>query len=101
MNGILRTGQLWRSVLGPKVITSRFFADHSGTQRPKNTSKVLSAAAKGVAGVSKDRITLHGVDGASVSITSLDEAQKIAKRRGLRLVKESDFDGKSQRPVYK
>lgn len=51
-------------------------------------------------GEKTEKITLNGTDG-SISITSLEEAQKIAKRRGLKLVKEMELDGKSQRPVYR
>ncbi|XP_065080255.1 translation initiation factor IF-3 [Ochlerotatus camptorhynchus] len=46
------------------------------------------------------KITLVGPDQA-VSIVSLDEAQKISKRRDLKLVKIVDLDMKTQRPVYK
>lgn len=77
-----------------------FIRNYAAQQKVRNTSKVLAAADKEAAGVSKDKVTLRGIDGA-VSITSLDEAQKIAKRRGLKLMKETDLDGKSQRPVYK
>lgn len=109
MNGLLRTGRLWRRVLAgqPLAVQQKYafirnYADHSGAQQKvRNTSKVLAAADKGAVGVNKDKVTLLGVDGA-VSITSLDEAQKIAKKRpGLKLIKEKDLDGKSQRPVYK
>lgn len=45
------------------------------------------------------KITLINVD--EVSIVTLEEAQKISKRRDLKLVKIVDVDTKSQRPVYK
>lgn len=54
------------------------------TRKPKTTPKV----------------TLVGPD-QSVSIVNLDEAQKISKRRDLKLVKIIDVDLKTQRPVYK
>ncbi|XP_030745807.1 uncharacterized protein LOC115874708 [Sitophilus oryzae] len=41
---------------------------------------------------------LHGED---ITITTLEEAQKIAKRRDLKLVRIIDLDTKTQRPVYK
>lgn len=105
MNGLLRTGLLWRRVLAgqPLAVQQKyaFIRNYAEQQKVRNTSKVLAAADKGAVGVSKDKVTLLGVDGA-VSITSLDEAQKIAKKRpGLKLIKEKDLDGKSQRPVYK
>lgn len=115
MNGILRSSTLlWRTVLTaahqqrqvlqniqPSIVsgTARYLAEQSGAQKVRNTSKVLSADKKGAAH-NQDKITLHGADG-SISITSLDEAQKLAKRRGLKLMKETDLDGKSQRAVYK
>lgn len=46
------------------------------------------------------KITLVSLDN-SVTVTVLDEAQRLAKRRKLNLVKVSDLDSKTQRPVYK
>lgn len=45
------------------------------------------------------RITL--ISGEEVKITTLEEAQRISKRRDLKLVKIIDLDAKTQRPVYK
>lgn len=45
------------------------------------------------------KITL--LSGDQLTITTLEEAQKISKRRDLRLVKIVDVDTKTQRPVYK
>lgn len=42
---------------------------------------------------------LSGQD--DISVTTLEEAQKLAKRRDLKLVKIIDIDTKTQRPVYK
>lgn len=36
-----------------------------------------------------------------VSITSLQDAQKLADRRSLKIVKIIDLDTKTQRPIYK
>jgi translation initiation factor IF-3 len=44
-------------------------------------------------------ITLIGTDN-SLAVVSLSEAEKIAKRRDLKLVKKIDTDTKTQRPVY-
>nr|CAI5857162.1 unnamed protein product [Callosobruchus analis] len=41
---------------------------------------------------------LHGND---LTVTTLEEAQKISKRRDLKLVKIVDLDTKTERPVYK
>ncbi|KAL1513090.1 hypothetical protein ABEB36_002559 [Hypothenemus hampei] len=45
------------------------------------------------------KITL--LSGEDISLSTLEEAQKIAKRRDLKLVKILDLDTKTQRPVYK
>ncbi|XP_044254323.1 translation initiation factor IF-3, mitochondrial [Tribolium madens] len=45
------------------------------------------------------KITL--ITGDNVSITTLQEAEKISKRRDLKLVKIVDVDTKTQRPVYR
>ncbi|XP_012230756.2 translation initiation factor IF-3 [Linepithema humile] len=37
----------------------------------------------------------------SITVTVLEEAQRLAKRRNLNLVKISDFDSKTERPSYK
>lgn len=45
------------------------------------------------------RITLVHANG--MEITTLEEAQKVAKRRDLKLVKLIDADTKTHRPIYK
>lgn len=45
------------------------------------------------------RITL--LSGNDVTVTTLDEAEKLSKRRDLKLVKIIDLDTKTQRPIYK
>ncbi|KAJ8984951.1 hypothetical protein NQ317_007820 [Molorchus minor] len=45
------------------------------------------------------KITL--IQGDELTVTSLEEAQKLSKRRDLKLVKIIDLDTKTQRPVYK
>ncbi|XP_058835858.1 translation initiation factor IF-3, mitochondrial [Topomyia yanbarensis] len=56
----------------------------TGTKKPKTSPK----------------ITLVGTDD-SVTIVSMDEAQKISKRRDLKLVRIIDVEVKTQRPVYR
>lgn len=46
------------------------------------------------------KVTLIGQD-ESISIVNLEEATKISNRRNLKLVKVSDLDSKTQRPVYR
>jgi translation initiation factor IF-3 len=45
-------------------------------------------------------VTLIGTD-SSLAVMSLTEAEKIAKRRDLKLVRVIDIDTKTQRPVYR
>lgn len=45
------------------------------------------------------KITL--IQGNNLTVTTLEEAQKLSKRRDLRLVKILDLDTKTERPVYK
>lgn len=45
------------------------------------------------------RITL--LNGSEITITTLEEAQKLSKRRDLKLVKIVDLDTKTQRPIYR
>lgn len=85
-------------------------SNHHQIQYASKSSKaaVGDAATGGEVGVAAGakkskpapKITLVGSD-QSVSIVSLDEAQKISKRRDLKLVKIVDSDMKTQRPVYK
>ncbi|XP_026468579.1 uncharacterized protein LOC113372460 [Ctenocephalides felis] len=46
------------------------------------------------------RITLISSD-ESISVTTLEEAKKISTRRDLKLVKITDMDTKTQRPIYR
>lgn len=45
------------------------------------------------------KITL--ISDSLVSVTTMEEAQKLSKRRDMKLVKIVDLDSKTQRPVYK
>jgi len=56
-------------------------------QRPKTVPKPL--------------VSLLGPDKDALQVVLLEEAEKIAKRRGLRLEKVSDPEGKSQRATYR
>lgn len=47
------------------------------------------------------KITLLSSDSNNITVTTLEEAQRIAKRRDLKLVKLLDLDTKSERPVFK
>ncbi|XP_041782632.1 translation initiation factor IF-3 [Anopheles merus] len=69
------------------------------------TSKPQEPAVAGAANHNKKaktspKVTLIAAD-ESISIVNLDEAGKIANRRNLKLVKITDLDTKTQRPVYR
>lgn len=79
-------------------ILSRYFAKE--TFAPQNTSKALKTQNKDGSTKDREKITLLGVDN-SITITTLDDAQKLAKRRDLVVVKENHLDSKTQRPTYR
>uniref|UniRef100_A0A182JPL8 Translation initiation factor 3 N-terminal domain-containing protein n=1 Tax=Anopheles christyi TaxID=43041 RepID=A0A182JPL8_9DIPT len=69
------------------------------------TSKPQEPGVAGAANLSKKtktspKVTLVSSD-ESISVVNLDEAVKISNRRNLKLVKITDLDTKTQRPVYK
>lgn len=63
-------------------------------------STVLKSSEKNKKSKSEPKVTLLGINNAT-SITTLEEAQKISKRRNLKLVQIQEMDTKTQRPVYK
>lgn len=64
---------------------------------PKNEGTFDKGSRKNL---SSPKITLLSTD-STPSVVSLEEAQKLSKRRNLKLVKVVDFDRKTSRPVYK
>ncbi|XP_053967150.1 translation initiation factor IF-3 [Anastrepha ludens] len=73
----------------------------SACMRTKKTGAATDSSSAGTAQPqSLSKITLVQPN-QSIAITTLKEAQKLAKRRELHLVKQQDFDTKTQRPIYK
>ncbi|XP_058129367.1 translation initiation factor IF-3 [Anopheles ziemanni] len=66
-------------------------SDEAGKGDASNTTRKPKTSPK---------VTLISSD-ESISIVNLDEAVKISNRRNLKLVKISDLDTKTQRPVYR
>ncbi|XP_024877342.1 uncharacterized protein LOC112458129 [Temnothorax curvispinosus] len=64
------------------------FLGSDGTKKPRPKTEPVP------------KITLVSPDN-SITVTVLEEAQRLAKRRDLTLVKVNDLDGKTQRAVYK
>lgn len=77
-----------------KIINQQFFS----SKPPVSTNPDEPAKKKKTIPIPK--ITLLAPD-ENVQVTSLEEAQKLAKRRDLKLVKIIDLDTKTQRPIYK
>ncbi|XP_058066668.1 translation initiation factor IF-3 [Anopheles bellator] len=73
----------------------------------KTTKPDSGSESRGATGARSERkakispkVTLIGSD-ESISVVNLEEATKISNRRNLKLVKVSDLDTKTQRPVYR
>jgi translation initiation factor IF-3 len=94
-------GMLW----GLNSTTSRFSCLYSTNARttPKaSDSSVLKPTAASSRKHKSDSgpiITLIGTDN-NPSVMSLSDAEKIAKRRDLKLIRIVDLDTKTQRPIY-
>uniref|UniRef100_A0A1Q3FGZ0 Putative translation initiation factor-3 n=1 Tax=Culex tarsalis TaxID=7177 RepID=A0A1Q3FGZ0_CULTA len=81
-------------LIPPEVVS---FAQLSSKSAKPPASDALAAPKKPKVA---PKITLIALD-QSLSIMNLDEAQRISKRRDLKLVKIIDLEMKTQRPVYK
>ncbi|XP_058789294.1 uncharacterized protein LOC131663147 [Phymastichus coffea] len=71
----------------------------SGTPGKPGDPKTLEQAKK-KKGITSPQITLISSND-EVSTMSLEQAEKLSKRRDLKLVKIVDFDTKTEKPVYK
>lgn len=87
-------------LLTPEVGASLVNFSSKSSKPPTSGNDNLAAAAAARKPKLAPKITLIAQD-QSVSVVNLDEAQKISKRRDLKLVKIIDLDMKTQRPVYK
>lgn len=74
----------------PLGVCNSFSSKASSETQEKSNKKKTAAIPK---------ITL--LNGEELTVTTLEEAQKLSKRRDLKLVKLVDFETKTQRPVYK
>lgn len=75
--------------IGINIVDKKSDDQENGTTKPKKPKKEL-----------KTYITLLGVDN-SMSITTVEDAKKLADRRNYTLEKVLDFDPKNSRAVYK
>ncbi|KAL9702953.1 hypothetical protein quinque_006471 [Culex quinquefasciatus] len=97
-SGFLRHSGSTIRLVPPEVILGSANFSSKSSKPPNNESLAAAAAAKKPKTAPK--ITLIAQD-QSVQVVNLDEAQRISKRRDLKLVKIIDLDLKTQRPVYK
>lgn len=95
-------GKLW----GLNSATSRFSCLYSTDARTTSPKASDSAVLKPTATSSRKHksdsgpiITLIGTDNNPL-VVSLSDAEKIAKRRDLKLIRIVDLDTKTQRPIY-
>lgn len=49
----------------------------------------------------KDFLKITLLQNENITVTGLEDAKNLAKRRSLHLVKIQDMDSKTQRPIYK
>uniref|UniRef100_U5EQP9 Putative translation initiation factor-3 n=1 Tax=Corethrella appendiculata TaxID=1370023 RepID=U5EQP9_9DIPT len=77
------------------ISTSKFLLNSSNSSSSQNESATKPDSKK-----KQTQITLI-LPGDSVEVCTLEIAQKISKRRDLKLVKIVDLDTKSERPIYK
>nr|CAD7456743.1 unnamed protein product [Timema tahoe] len=97
-----RIGSLWvsnKSVVFSfeKSTLNRFYsAINTNSNATKSPDGVGAKKRKEIEQI----ITLLGTDGNIVSVISLLEAQKLSKRRNLKLLKIVEYDSKSGRPTY-
>ncbi|XP_069679078.1 translation initiation factor IF-3 [Periplaneta americana] len=75
-------------------------SSESTPSKASNTAKTTETQKKNKKQDSGPVITLIGTDN-NITILSLLEAEKISKRRDLKLIKVVDLDTKTQRPIYK
>lgn len=94
----------WCHFMPAAVLTSALtqrrigYLNYSTNNAEKNNQDKGTEAKKKKPPIPK--ITLLSTDGI-MSVVSLEEAQKLSKRRDLKLLKVSDSDSKHQRAVYK
>lgn len=77
--------------------SSVFFNPHK--QIPNTTSNNDNSSAAQKKHKDSPKITL--IQNQNITVTALEEAKHLAKRRSMHLVKVQDMDAKTQRPVYK
>lgn len=83
----------------PALILNRDFSSTLRFQQKQNVDSKNSSDDDKKKKKDSVKITLLGKNN-NVTVTSLEEAQKLSHRRNMTLMKVQDFDVKTQRPVY-
>jgi Translation initiation factor IF-3, N-terminal domain. len=94
--------KLWDQNSVASTFSYLYSTDTKNTLQKASDSAVRKSAATSSRKLKNDPgpvVTLIGTDN-SLAVVSLLEAEKIAKRRDLKLVRIIDIDTKTQRPVY-
>lgn len=89
--------EILRTVVQINTIKKRLLASDTNSKETETDSTLIKPKKKKKVGL---RITLISVD-STMSVITLQEAEKISKRRNLKLVKVSDANSQSERPTYK
>uniref|UniRef100_A0A182R143 Translation initiation factor 3 N-terminal domain-containing protein n=1 Tax=Anopheles farauti TaxID=69004 RepID=A0A182R143_9DIPT len=89
---------LWPTVPATSVSNGLFYS--TKTSKPQEPGFGGGASGPNRKAKTSPKVTLISSD-ESISIVNLDEAVKISNRRNLKLVKITDLDTKTQRPVYR
>ena len=94
--------KLWGRKAMAATFSYFYSTDTRSTPQKASDTAVQKSAATSTRKLKNDTgpvVTLIGTD-SSLTVMSLSEAERIAKRRELKLVKIIDIDTKTQRPVY-
>lgn len=81
-----------------KTTTNLYEPHKQKTETTLQTEAVVSTNAQKKP---KDGIKITLIQNQNMTVTALEEAKSLAKRRSMHLVKIQDMDPKTHRPVYK
>ncbi|XP_037947334.1 translation initiation factor IF-3, mitochondrial-like [Teleopsis dalmanni] len=104
LNGLFKLATLhkfgFQNIVDAKIVEKRNFILCVCLQEQKINKDATNNANPTKKAKSAPKITLMGPND-SISVTTLGEAQKLAKRRDLHIMQLEKFDSKTQRPIYK
>lgn len=89
-----------QAVFQSRIVTFQAKGLLTSSLRYANFKEATSSTDKSSKTKTDMKVTLMGTNN-DLSITTLEEAQKISKRRNLKLVQIKEMDSKTHRPIYK